>query len=67
MSFSSIENEDTLMAELKVSLIFFTYSNQFINTLWEDSGSVVECLTRERGHRLEPNQLHCVMSLSKTH
>ena len=33
MSFSSVENEDTLMAELKVSLIFFTYSNQFINTV----------------------------------
>ena len=34
--------------------------------LWERSGSVVECLTRDgRASGLEPHQRHCVMSLSK--
>ena len=34
--------------------------------LWERSGSVVECLTRDRrAAGLEPHQRHCVVSLSK--
>ena len=33
---------------------------------WERSGSVVECLTRDREARgFEPHRRHCVMSLSK--
>ena len=31
--------------------------------MWERSGSVVECLTRDRG--FEPQRRHCVVSLSK--
>ena len=32
----------------------------------ERSGSVVECLTRDRGaHGFEPHRRHCVVSLSK--
>ena len=31
----------------------------------ERSGSVEECLTRDRGHRFEPYWRHCVVSLSK--
>ena len=33
----------------------------------ECSGSVVECLTRDRGCGFEPHWHHCVLSLSKTH
>ena len=36
-------------------------------TYREPSGSVVECLTRDRGAGVEPNRRHCVVSLSKTH
>ena len=35
--------------------------------IWEHSGSVVECLTRDRGNGLEPHQCLCVVSLRKTH
>ena len=31
--------------------------------MWERSGSVIECLTRDRG--FEPHRRHCVVSLSK--
>ena len=31
------------------------------------SGSVVECLTWDKGRRFEPHRRHCVVSLSKTH
>ena len=34
----------------------------------EHSGSVVECLTRDRGAAIfKPHGLHCVVSMSKTH
>ena len=37
-----------------------------VNLMWERSGSVVECLTRDvRGRVGEPHRRHCVVSLSK--
>ena len=34
----------------------------------EHNGSVVECLTQDRGATVfEPHRYHCVVSLSKTH
>ena len=33
------------------------------NSLWERSGSVVQCLTRDRG--FEPHRRHCVVVLEQ--
>ena len=36
-----------------------------ISTFWERSGSVIECLTLDRGWGFEPHRRHCVAVLEQ--
>ena len=49
----------------KVLLIRLVISNINIKSLREHSGSVVECLTRNRGQGFEPHRRHCVVVLEQ--